>query len=234
MKRIFDKKICFIVAAVALLAAGLIWLAFWWQFGEIKKLSDDIQKEQLDYSVKQERSQKVLELGKELEGIETREKEMKAMLVDKENAVPFLELLEDTAGETGNSIKISVSDLTKIKSQTAKKPAVAESDAESAKDLQKETQAQKAAKSKEKAPDFSNQLGFSVELTGGYGAFLDFLTKLENFPYFVRAYSFQVNPAPKIQAAQASGASADQSNSTNAGNQNTKSTIIIGVYTNGK
>ncbi len=234
MKRIFDKKICFIVVAVVLLATGLIWLAFCWQFGKIEELSDNIQKEQLDSLVKQGRSQKILELGKELEGIETREKEMKAMLVDKENAVPFLELLEDTAIGTGNSIKISVSDLAKMKSQTAKKPAVAESDAESAKDLQKETQAQKSAKSKEKAPDFSNQLGFSIELSGGYGAFLDFLTKLENFPYFVRVYSFQMNPAPKSQAAQAASVSADQPNSTSAENQNTKSTIIIGVYTNGK
>jgi len=234
MKRIFDKKICFIVAAVVFLAAGLIWLSFWWQLGKIEELSDDIQKEQLDSLVKQERSQKILELGKELEGIETREKEMKAMLVDKENAVPFLELLEGTAGETGNSIKISVVDLAKIKSQTAKKPAVAEADAESAKDLQKETQEQKAAKAKEKAPDFSNQLGFSVELSGRYGAFLDFLTKLENFPYFVRVYSFQMNPAPKVQATQAAGVSADQPNLTNAENKNIKSTITIGVYTNGK
>jgi len=234
MKSIFDKKIGFIVAAVVLLSAGLIWLAFWWQFGKISELSDNIQKEQLDSLVKQERSQKILELGKELDGIETREKEMKAMLVDKENAVPFLELLESTAIGTGNSIKISVSDLTKIKSQTAKKPAVAESDAESTKDLQKETQAQKVAKSKEKTPDFSNQLGFSIEISGEYETFLDFLTKLENFPYFVRVYSFQMNPIAKSQTNQASGALADQPNLMNAENKNIKSTIIIGVYTNGK
>ncbi|MFA6193496.1 MAG: hypothetical protein WC726_01345 [Parcubacteria group bacterium] len=234
MKSIFDKKIGFIVAAVVLLSAGLIWLAFWWQFGKISELSDNIQKEQLDSLVKQERSQKILELGKELDGIETREKEMKAMLVDKENAVPFLELLESTAIGTGNSIKISVSDLTKIKSQTAKKPAVAESDAESTKDLQKETQAQKVAKSQEKTPDFSNQLGFSIEISGEYETFLDFLTKLENFPYFVRVYSFQMNPIAKSQTNQASGALADQPNLMNAENKNIKSTIIIGVYTNGK
>lgn len=230
----FDKKICLIIAAVAFLAVGLIWLAFWWQFVKIEELSDNIQKEQLDSLVKQERSQKILELGKELEGIEMREKEMKAILVDKENAVPFLEALENIAAETGNSVKISVADLAKIKYQTAKKPTVAESDAESAKDLQKETQAQKAAKAKEKVPDFSNQLGFSVELSGGFGNFLDFLTKLENLPYFVRVYSFQADPIAKGQAPQAAGDSADQGNPGNIGNQGVKSTIIIGVYINGK
>jgi hypothetical protein len=231
----FDKKICLIIAAVVLLATGLIWLAFCWQFENIKELSENIQKEQLNYLVKQERSQKVLDLGKELSGIETREKELKDMLVDKENAVPFLKLLEDIAVETGNSVKISVADLTKISSQLSKKPAAqVSSDAESAKDIQKESQAQKAAKAKEKAPDFSNQLGFSVELSGGYGNFLDFLTKLENFPYFVRVYSFQMDPVAKGQALQAVGNSADQGNPGNIGNQGIKSTIIIGVYTNGK
>ncbi|MCX6762257.1 MAG: hypothetical protein NT093_00560 [Candidatus Moranbacteria bacterium] len=234
MKNRFDKKICFIIAAVVFLAIGLIWLAFFWQFGKIKELSDNIQKEQLDSLVKQERSQKILELGKELEGIETREKEMKEMLFDKENAVPFLKLLEATAAGTGNSIKISVTDLSKIKSQTAKKPTVAESDAESTKDLQAESQAQKAAKPKDKAPDFSNQLGFSAELSGGYGSFLDFLTKLENLPYFVRVYSFQINPVVKSQTTRAAGVSADQPNAENVEDRNIKSTIIIGVYTNGK
>lgn len=236
MKRIFDKKICFIAAVIFLLAAGLIWLAFFWQFGKIEELSDNIQKEQLDYSVKQERSQKILELGKELEGIETREKEMKAMLVDKENAVPFLKLLEDVAIGTGNSIKISVADLAKINSQASKKPAVQASDAESTKDLQKESQAQKAAKSKDKTPDFSNQLGFSVELTGGYGNFLDFLTKVENLPYFVRVYSFQSDPVVKSRVSAAGVSLADQPDSVSAEDQYLKSTIIIGVYiyTNGK
>jgi hypothetical protein len=234
MKNTFDKKI-FLIAAVAIfLAAGLIWLAFFWQFGKIKELSDDIQKEQLDYLVKQERSQKILELGKELEGIETREKEMKAMLVDKENAVPFLKLLEDIAIGTGNSIKISVADLAKISALASKKPVVQASDAESTKDLQKESQSQKTAKPKDKALDFSNQLGFSIELAGEYGSFVDFLTKLENLPYFVRVYSFQVVPIVKSQAAQAADTSADQLNAVNADNQNTKSTIIIGVYINGK
>jgi len=233
MIRKFDKKICLIVAAIIILAVGLIWLAFCWQFEKIKEFSENIQKEQLNSLVKQERSQKVLELGKELFGIEARGKELKDMLVDKENAVPFLKLLEDIAIGTGNSIKISVFDLTKMKLQASKKP-VETSDAESAKDIQKESQAQKAAKAKEKTPDFSNQLGFSVELLGGYGGFLDFLTKLENLPYFVRVYSFQADPVAKGQASQAADASTDQANPANAGNQSIKSTIIIGVYINGK
>jgi hypothetical protein len=241
MKIIFNKKICLIVATVFFLAAGLIWMAFFWQFEKIKELSDNIQKEQLDSSVKQERSQKILELGKELEGIEMREKEMKAMLVDKENAVPFLKLLEDIAVGTGNSIKISVTDLSKIKLQNSKKPIVQEADPESTKDVQKQDQAKKKEQAKNTAPDYSNQLGFSVELTGKYGFFVDFLTKLENLPYFVRVYSFQIAPIIKNQATQATGSGtvvtddpSGQSISADADSKFAKSTIIIGVYTNGK
>jgi len=231
MLKNFDKKIFFVIIASVFLAGGLIWLAFFWQFGKIKTISDDIQKEQLDSFVREERSQKILELGKELGDVEVQKKEMEAMLLEKENAVPFLKILEEIATETNNAIKISVTDLSKITSQSAKKPVVPPSDTESKSDLQKESQAQKSDQPKNAPPDFSNQLGFSVELTGEYGPFLDFLTKLENLPYFVRIYNFQIAPAPKTPTASAS---ENQSAGAVGGNKNIQSTMIIGVYTNGK
>lgn len=221
-----DKKILLIIAATLFLAGGLIWLAFFWQFDKIKETSDNIQKEQLDSLVKQERSQKVLELGKELNDVEVRNEELKAMLVDKDDAVPFLKTLETMAAATGNSIKISVVDLVKLNAQASKKTAAPAPDEESAKDASKTTQAQKAAQSKSKTPYFSNQLGFSIELTGGYGNFLDFLTKIENLPYFVRVYSFQSDPFVKSKLSEADAAPIED--------RSIKSTIIIGVYTNGK
>ena len=197
MTKRLDKKILLVAAVALMLATGLIWLAFFWQFGKIKKISDDIQKEQLDSQVKQGRSQKILELGKELGDIDSREKEMKAMYVNKEDAVPFLKLLESIATGTNNSIIINVSDLTKLKTQTSSKPAASSSDAATAADVQKETQAQKTTAAKKSGPDYSNQLGFSLELTGNYGTLVDFMTKMESLPFLVKVYTFQTIPAPK-------------------------------------
>lgn len=235
MPKKMDKKICLLVAAAALIAGVLIWLAFFLQLGKIGETADNIQKEQLDSLVRDERSQKILEMGKELGDVETSQKEMSALLVDKENAVPFLKTLETVAGATGSSIKITVADLTKIKSQTAKAPVAQESDATSTKDIQQEDQIQKAASPQSGKQDFSNQLGFSLELTGTCPSFVDFLTKLENLPYFVQVYNFQITPILKNQAA-ASGAapaSGDQSAGAEGENKNIKSVITIGVYTNG-
>lgn len=240
MLKKFDKRIFLVIATAVLFAGGLFWLAFFWQFGEIKTISDNIQKEQLDSSVRHERSQKILELGKELGDVEVQKKEMEAMLLDKNNAVPFLKKLEDVAAETNIVIKISVTDLSKMKSQTAKQPVVQPSDAESKSDIQKQDQAQKAAQPKVAPPDFSNQLGFSIELTGEYQSLVDFLTKLENLPYFVRVYNFQIAPVVvKSQTTQTAGggvapASGNQSADASGENKNLKSTIVIGVYTNGK
>ena len=160
---------------------------------------------------------------------------MGAMLVDKNNAVPFLKMLENIAVETGNEIKISVTDLSKMKSQAVQVPVVQESDASSAKDIQQEDQAQKAAQAKNNKPDFSNQLGFSIELTGRYGSLVDFFTKLENLPYFAQVYNFQIAPVVVHQTGSGSvqnPVSNDQSAGTEGENKNIKSTLTIGVYTN--
>ena len=233
-----DKKIFSLVAVAVLLAGTLIWSAFWIQLEKIRDLSDNIQKEKLDSQVREERSQKIYEMGKELGDVENSQKEMGALYVDKENAVPFLKMLETFAESTGSSIKINVADLAKTQPKTAKKPAVQESEAESTKDLQKEEKTQKAAKTQNIKQDFSNQLGFSLELTGRFQSLVDFLTKLENLPYFVRVYNFQISPVAKNQSVQAPGsselpASENQSTVPEEENRNIKTNLIIGVYTNG-
>ena len=230
-----NNKIYLLAAATMLFAGALIWLAIFVQLGKIKELSDNIQKEQLDSLVRQERTQKVLEMGKELGDVEKNKNDMSAMLVDKNNAVPFLKTLENIAAATGNEIKISVTDLSKMKSQTAKQPVVQESDPTSTKDLQKEDQAQKTAQPKVSKPDFSNQLGFSIELTGSYGSLVDFFTKLENLSYFAQVYNFQIVPVVRRQTPQTAGGGVAQSQPAGTKEDNTsiKSTLTIGVYTNG-
>jgi len=232
MPKKMDKKIFLLIAIAVIFAAVLIWAAFFMQFSKIREMSDNIQKEQLDSLVRQQRSQRILEMGKEFGDLEKNKNDIGAMLVDKDDAVPFLKSLEAIAAMTGNEIKIDVADLSKMKLQASKKTVVQDSDEESAKDIQKEDKAQKTAQSKSNKPDFSNQLGFSIELAGGYGSLIDFFTKLENMPYFVQVYNFQIAPAVKNQASQA--VAGNQPNGAGEISNSIKSTITIGVYTNGK
>jgi len=233
MKNSFNRKIFLAVAVILAVAGGLVWAAFFWQFERLKAISENIQKEQLDSQVRAERNQKVIELGKELGDVELRSKEMEAMLVDKENAVPFLKFIEDIANQTGNSVKISVVDLAKIKTAQKKPAVVQETEPESKKDLQKEEQAQKSAPAKEQKPDFSGQLGFSVELTGECRSVLDFFAKFENMPYFARVFSFKLSPAAKTQSVPAAGSGAENGKpAIPEGNKKITANIVITAYTN--
>jgi hypothetical protein len=225
MLKKMDKKICLLAAVAVLFSGALIWLAIFGQLGKIKEVSDNIQKEQLDSLVREQRSQRILEMGKELGDVEKNKNEMSAMFINKDDAVPFLKTLEDIAAATGNEIKINVADLSKTKSLAAKKVVSQETDDQSAEDIKKEDKTQKAAQAKNSKPDFSNQLGFSIELTGGYDSLVDFFTKLENLPYFAQVYNFQIAPVVVHQTAQA----AEEEGKT----KKIKSNINIGVYTNG-
>jgi hypothetical protein len=236
MPKKIDKKICLLVAIALLFAGALIWLAFFVQLGKVREVSDNIQKEQLDSLVREQRSKKILEMGKELGDVEKNKDDMSDMLINKDNAVPFLKTLESVAATTGNEIKINVVDLSKIKSQMQKKTVAQESDAESVKDVQKEDQDQKAAQSQKGKLDFSNQLGFSIELVGRYGSLVDFFTKLENLPYFAQVYNFQITPILVRQARNGSAQTpvqGDQLAGAEEEAKNIKSTITIGVYANG-
>src|SRR4030066_2431585 len=102
------KKIYFMAIVSVLLAGALIWLAFFFQLGKISETADNIQKEQLDSLVREQRSQKILEMRKDLGDVEKNQKEMSDMLVDKDDAVPFLAEMENIARASGASIKINV------------------------------------------------------------------------------------------------------------------------------
>jgi 23S rRNA maturation mini-RNase III len=156
--------------------------------------------------------------------------------------------LEDLAAETGNVIAISVTDLSKLKTQATKKATTQESETESKEDLLKESRNQKKTTTtkKEQKPDFSNQLGFSLEVVGEYRNLVDFFAKLENLPYLVQVYSFQMTPLLKNQAISQSSVSGvnqvspSPSSSSNPSNpeeekenKNIKAILVIGVYTHG-
>lgn len=217
-----------VIAIIA--AAGLSWLAFFWQFGKIKTTSDMIQEQQLSSQVDQERRQKILELGKELVDIENNTNEMKNMLVDKNNAVPFLEALENISSSTGNSIVISVVDLSKAVAQNTKKPVASEDDSDA--DSNSKTSPAKKATAKSAKPDYSNQLGFSLSINGTFPSLINFLNKIENIPYFIQVYDFKIAPISKNQSAKTENSDSSQDDQNKL--ENSLNTMItIGVYSNG-
>jgi len=236
MLKKIDKKICLAVGAAVLLSGGLIWLAVFWQLGKIRQVSDDIQSEQLDSLVRDERSRKILETAKELGDVEKSQEKIGAMYANKEDLVPFIRTVENAAALTGNSIKISVVDLAKIKSlagKDANTSSQADEEDEAKASSQKGSQDQKKAAPQNAKPDFSNQLGFSVELAGKYGALIDFLTKLENAPYLIRVYNFQVSPVAKTSQPGGGSVGGAPALPIGEGEKNVNTILTISVYTDG-
>lgn len=230
MKIKFNKNFILSAAAIASIVLGLIWLAWFWQFRKIKETVDNIQKEQLDSLVREERSQRISKLEKELGNVEASARQMNSALIAKEDAVSFLKDLENIARETQNSIKISVSDLTKLKPAQKKTAPAASSDDD------EDTKGAKPAQQKmakiEPTEDFSGMLGFSLEVTGKYNSFIDFLTKIENMPYFVRVYNLEIIPADEKPASIGMLVETGEGQSEEENNISAK--MIIMVYTNGK
>jgi hypothetical protein len=236
MKKI-SKKMLSLMAIAAIFSGFLIWFAFVYQLKEVKKASDDIQKAQLDASVQQERKQKILELGKELGNVELEQEAMGAMLIDKNDAVPFFKKLEDIAAETNNRIVISVVDFAKMKPLLAKAavPVQEDDDEDVVKDAPKKAKESASSSADKEKNDYSGQIGFSILVSGRYNSLVDFLTKLENIPYFIKIYNLQI--ASDERKIMSSAIGSDQStapgSTTQEEDSNTiKSVLTIGVYTN--
>ncbi len=233
-----NKKIYSIALAVFLVIGSLIWLTFLFQIQRIKDSADSIQEEKLDFSVRQRKGEQITRLKKELSDIQSRQKEIEATLVNKNNAVPVLRSLEDIAGESNSEIKISVADLTKLKADQAKNQEKEDEEEAVKKDEKTAKFGEKSGEGKtDPLAELRNQLGLSLEITATFPSFEDFLYKMENLPYFIQVYTMEILPTAdknKDQPAGSAVKSPDQSGGTNNDSKERliKATMLIIVYTN--
>jgi Tfp pilus assembly protein PilO len=237
------KNIILAIILSAIIISALVWLTFFYQIGKISKMSEDVQKEKLDFYVQQEKSDKLLKLKKELVDVEGRQKEMEAMLPDKDNVVPILRSLESIAAETSNSIKITSVNLNKIKIGQEKKVSAADKDDDTTEknaDNQPES-AKKQTKSDDLAK-LKDYPAFDMEITGTFPAIVDFTSKMENLPYFVRVLKLDavpyVKPAKQVSANETvlpgSSVASGSDQLELAGSKGVKLSLLVVIYINDK
>jgi hypothetical protein len=240
-----NKKIILAVLLSSVFVLGAAWFVFFVQIPKIKETADAIQKEKLDSFVRQQKSDKIYKLKKDLSDIESQKDEMDATFIKKNESVPFFRALEKIAEESGCQIKIGVADLAKVKFSTVKKatPAVdEESDTETAPkaaDSSGKAQADEAAKADDLAK-LKNYPAFNIETTGSSSSVLSFLGKMENIPYFVRVLTLNLASEKAGSGAVSLGAgtlsAGGQTAQSNAqkDDKNVKMSLLVIVYSNDK
>jgi hypothetical protein len=241
-KKAEKSNIILTIALSVIIISALTWFNFFYQVGKVSKMSEDVQKEKLDSYVQQEKSDKIFKLKKDLIDVEGRKKEMDAMLPDKDNVVPILRSLETIAAETSNSITISAADLSKIKIGQAKKTSVsAETDDATKKNAEDKTGSTKDKANQDDLAKLKDYPAFNMEVIGTFPAVTDFISKMENLPYFIRVLTLDLVPYEKpVQHSPAGGVSSSEnlatagSNGDELGNKGVKLSLLVVIYINDK
>jgi len=126
--------------------------------------------------------------------------------------------------DTGNQIEIDVYDLKKLKAKNKRTVS-------GSKNAKKNDEAKKEDKNNQELKD---KLGFSLELKGTFRSLIDFLNKVENFPYFIKVHSLDINLLSELQRISRKTDDAGGENGEAELAKKIKSTIIIVVYTDDK
>jgi hypothetical protein len=237
------KNIILAIVLSAIIISALVWFTFFYQVGKISKMSEDVQKEKLDSFVQQEKSDKIFKLKKELVDVDGRKKEMEAMLPEKDNVVPILRSLESIAADTSNSITISAADLRKIKfTQDKKASATSEGDDTTKKSAATQSEGAEVKAKPDDLEKLKNYPAFDMEIIGTFPAVTDFMSEMENLPFFIRVLKLDavpyVKPARKSSASEAT--SSDGSAAANPvqdelmGDVGVKLSLLVVIYINDK
>lgn len=241
MKR--EKKQIAITVASLILAVGLLgWFCFFYQIREIRKQSENIQREKLESLVWQEKRNKMLQLKSELSEIEAKKTEMEKMYVSQDNAVPLFQALELAATLSGTEIRIESVDLSKIKLQkpTTTATKAKESDDEELadkKDAKNQTSQNKSQGKEDDLAKLKKMLGLSVEVTGDYQSLVSFLQKMEGLPYFIQIVILDIAPTAK-KGSNATATGTLSANQSDAGqlpenqDDNLKMALTVAIYPN--
>jgi len=234
-----DKKMIIIGLALVFLILGLAWLILFWQSQKIRELSENYQKEKLNSFVLQEKRDRLAQLKKEIVNLEEGKSSLSAMFIKKDQALPLLEALERVAVTSYCQIVVDPADISKIKFQQTAPAPKNTSDDETAAKPNNQTNDQSA---KPKAPDEIAQLknfpAFTLTVTGSYSGLVDFLSQMENLPYFIRPLTFDVIPVVKNQSqpqsvvAQPAGDTGSGPLPENPEEKTVKATINIVIYGN--
>jgi lipopolysaccharide export LptBFGC system permease protein LptF len=237
-----NKKILVACLILAVIIVALAYLAFFWETGKIEKMSEDYQKEKLNSYVVQEKKNRLTKLNKEIADLNKNVNNLSAMFVNKDDALPLLKNLENAAAASECKIVIQPADLSKIKfTSTANQPKqTSEEDDTTVKQKNSDaSDSPKSAKPDEMAT-LKNYPAFSIQVTGTYASTIDYMSKMENLPYFIRPLTIDMAPediSKRTGNTAGSGTLATPANpgqqqpvQNELGSKNVTMTIIIVVY----
>lgn len=245
MKKI-NRKVILAISLVGVLVLGLIWIVFFLQVPRIKYLSEAIQKEKLNSFVRQEKGSKIFKLKKDISDIEEQKKEMEAVFLPKNEAVPFLRALEQAAGVSSCQIKVEAADLSKVKFSQQKTSAktVDETDEEETTSKTTSNSGDKGQPSETAKADEIAKLkihpSFNIEVSGSFPSTMNFLEKMENLSYFVRVLTLDISEEKKNNQSGSSnvgtlslGSQAGSSGPESPG-KTVKMSLLVIIYSNEK
>lgn len=240
MRFLGDKKIAITILACVVVILLLVWTTFFLQSKKIRDSSEEYQKEKLSHFVLQEKEDKLLQFKKELADIEKRERDLKAVFVKKDEIVPLIKYLEQIAESSSCLLSIEPVDLAKIKFEKTQKTQKKESDLDEEEKkgkTSKQTEEKKQEeKEKDELADIRNYPAFNVSVIGSFPSVVNFLSKLENLPFFIRSLIIDVSEDKKTSSKTATEAgilavgSKDSSVSETSENKNVKMVLTVVVY----
>lgn len=196
MPRRPDKKIIIAISVTTFVVLVSAWLVIFLLGNKVRRSFESYQKEKLNSFVLEEKRNKILKLKRELPDLEMRKSSLDSMLIKKDEAVPFLRILEKIAGEASCSIKIEPTDISKIKFEKTAPSTQKNQDEDELDALKKENKEQASGEKNKKEDELAslkNYPAFSIEATGHFSSIIDFFDKLENIPFFVRPLIIDVN-----------------------------------------
>lgn len=149
---------------------------------KINEKNNKIQEDLTNQEIKKDRISNLPATRNQFEMVNSQASKIE-FLLNNGNVVNLIEKLEKISEETGNNIKIELSE----DRNDSKKPA----------------QTKKASDKKEIIADnlpSDVYIKMNISLKGGYGNFLDFLRKLENSDYYSDVVSFKITNYQKSEA----------------------------------
>lgn len=244
-----DKKILGITSAACVVILLLAWIVFFRQAKDIRRVSENYQKEKLNSFVLQEKRNKLSQLKKEISNLEEKNSELHAIYIKKEEVLPFLKILESIAADTNCTIAVNPVDISKIKFEKAKKtekPApekVEEKEAQEDEQEEDKTAGEKQSQPAEKKDDLAElkkHPAFTIDAIGSFPAIVAFLNKMENIPYFARVLILNAAAYDAKEKKQVGGGSlatagagqavSEQPVSPVIGEKNVKMTLTVVIY----
>ncbi len=172
MSEVWKKyKLVLVSLGYAGVVFAVLWIVALPLIGEIRDSSDAMQKLAIDKEMAEAKMARISEMEKEQEELRENQHSME-MLLDSGRQVDFIKKMEALAEKTGNSIDFKIGEA-----------------------VSKEESKTKSAKKEKEEDDILSKLPYDryipmqINLEGTYEGFFNFISRVENFDYYLNVIS---------------------------------------------